>query len=82
MNTQKEKNEISFSYRVFCFSHEAADYFNSMQPKELVINDIGVTINRLYEKYEKDGDQKYFMESIAKAVHDTDKASPSKGAYP
>lgn len=53
-----------------------------MQPKELVINDIGVTINRLYEKYEKDGDQKYFMESIAKAVHDTDKASPSKGAYP
>lgn len=67
------RHETCFSYRVFCFSHEAADYFNSMQPKELVINDIGVTINGLYEKYEKDGDQKYFMESIAKVLNFTPK---------
>lgn len=63
------QHETSFAYRVFCFSQEAADYYNKMQPKELVVNDIGVIIINLYETYKKDGNQKEFMNSLAKVLH-------------
>lgn len=71
----------SFSYRVFCFSKEAADYFNKMQPKELVVNDIGVVINRIYEKYKKDGNQKEFMKSLEKVLNFIPKADMRQDDY-
>ena len=75
------RHETSFSYRVFCFSHEAADYFNSMQPEELVVNDIGVTINELYEKYKKDGSQRDFMKSLTKVLNFTPKADMEQNSH-
>lgn len=58
------QHETSYSYTVFCFSKEAADYFNGLQPSQLIIKDVGVAIRKVYEQYQKNHNQRVFMESL------------------
>ena len=63
------QHETSYSYTVFCFSKEAADYFNKMQPSGLIIENVGDAIQREYEQYRKKKNQLVLMEALKNILH-------------
>lgn len=42
-------HKTSFSYRAFCFSGTYADYFNARQPKHLILDGLGSSMEELYQ---------------------------------
>ncbi len=44
-------HKTAFSYRAFCFSGSAAEFFNARKPEQSVLSDLALPMDTLYQKY-------------------------------